>query len=121
MAEGSRQDERSTAASAGAAEATARQRMDVRLAPVGNSDQPVLTNYTSISPAPGMAFIDFSFLEPALLAALPRAAKQGVKLPQSLNGKLAVWVAIGYDGLAGLHQQVGRVLAGLRKARKKAN
>ncbi|MCC6212320.1 MAG: hypothetical protein IT513_14890, partial [Burkholderiales bacterium] len=93
-----------------------RARLGIRLAPVDNSDQPVLANYTSISPAPGMAFIDFGFLEPALLAALPRAAKQGVKLPQSLNGKLAVRVAMGYDAAADLHQQLGRVLAGLRAA-----
>jgi hypothetical protein len=90
--------------------------MGVRLAPVDNSDQPVLANYTAISPAPGMAFIDFGFLEPGLLAALPRAAKQGVKLPESVNGKLAVRVAMSYDGLAALNQQIGRVLAGLRAA-----
>lgn len=75
-------------------------RMGVRLAPVDNSDQPVLANYTSLNPAPSMVFIDFGFLEPAMLAALPRAAMQGVKLPQSLNGKLAVRVALGLDSVA---------------------
>lgn len=100
-----------------------RQRMGVRLAPVDNSDQPVLANYATVNVAPGMAFIDFGFLEPGLLAAIPRVAKQGGKLPQSLNGKLAVRVAMGYDALAGLHQQVGRVLVGLRaaSARQKDN
>ena len=94
----------------------ARQRMGVRLTPVDNSDQPVLANYATVNVAPGMAFIDFGFLEPGLLAAIPRVAKEGGKLPPSVNGKLAVRVAIGYDGLAGLHQQIGRVLAGLRAA-----
>ena len=70
--------------------------------------------------APGMAFIDFGFLEPAMLAALPRVAKQGGKLPESVNGKLAVRVAMGYDALAGLHQQLGRVLTGLRAASSEA-
>ena len=47
-----------------------------------------------------MAFIDFGFLEPGLLAAIPRVAKQGGKLPESVNGKLAVRVTMGYDGRA---------------------
>lgn len=93
-----------------------RQRMGVRLAPVDNSDQPVLANYVSVNLSPGMAFIDFGFIEPGLLAAIPRVAKEGGKLPQSVNGKLAVRVAMGHDGLAGLHQQIGRVLTALRSA-----
>jgi hypothetical protein len=47
--------------------------------------------------APGMVFIDFGFLEPAMLTALPRVAKEGGKLPESVNGKLAVRVAMSYD------------------------
>jgi hypothetical protein len=98
------------------AEAAARQRLAVRLAPVDNSDQPVLANYAVVNAAPSMAFIDFGFLEPGLLAAIPRVAKQGGKLPQSVNGKLAVRVAMGYDGLAGLQQQIVRILTGLHAA-----
>ena len=111
MANAPKKDDKPAAATAGAP-----QRMGVRLAPVNNSDQPVVANYAMVNIAPGMAFIDFGFLEPGLLAAIPRVAKQGGKLPQSVNGKLAVRVAMGYDGLAGLHQQLGRVLAGLRAA-----
>lgn len=99
-----------------AAPAAAPARMAVRLAPADGSDQPVLANYTVVNAAPGMAFVDFGFLEPGLLAAIPRVAKQGGKLPQSVNGKLAVRVALGYDAVAGLHQQLGRVLASLRAA-----
>ena len=90
--------------------------MGIRLVPVENSDQPVVANYCSINVAPGMAFIDFGFLEPGMLAALPRVARQGGKLPERLNGKLAVRVALGYDALAHLHQQLGRVLTGLSAA-----
>jgi hypothetical protein len=93
--------------------------MGIRLAPVHDSDQPVVANYTGINLAPGMAFIDFGFLEPAMLAALPRVAKEGGKLPERLNGKLAVRVAMGYDAMANLHQQLGRVLAGLSDAAEK--
>lgn len=120
MADAPKKDDKPAATTADTTAGT-RQRMVVRLAPVDNSDQPVLANYTVVNPAPDMAFIDFGFLEPAMLAALPRAAKQGVKLPQSLNGKLAVRVAMSYDTLAGLHQQLGSVLVGLRaSAQKKA-
>lgn len=90
--------------------------LGVRLVPANNSDQPVLSNYTTLSPAPGMVFIDFGFLEPAMLAAIPRVAKAGGKLPESLNGRLAVRVAMGVDGVAALHQQLGRLLAGAQAA-----
>lgn len=92
--------------------------LSIRLAPVGNSDQPVVANYSAVDLAPGMAFIDFGFLEPSVLAALPRMAKLGGKLPERLNGKLAVRVAMGYDGLANLQQQLARVLGDLAKAAK---
>ena len=90
--------------------------MGIRLAPVDDSDQPVVANYTALNVSPGMVFVDFGFLEPGMLAALPRVAKEGGKLPETLNGKLAVRVAMGYDATANLHQQLGRVLAGLRDA-----
>jgi len=102
-------------APAGAAPQATTARPGIRLTPVGNSDQPVVANYAVLNVAPGMAFIDFGFLEPGMLAALPRVAKAGGKLPERLNGKLAVRVALGYDALAGLHQQIGRVLTGLRQ------
>lgn len=106
------QDKEST--SAKPAEKAQNRQMGIRLAPVGNSDQPVVANYCSINIAPGMAFVDFGFLEPAMLAALPRVVRSGGKLPESLNGKLAVRVALGYDGLANLHQQLSHTLSELR-------
>ncbi|MGB5081680.1 MAG: hypothetical protein WBO23_13165 [Burkholderiales bacterium] len=94
--------------------------LGIRLAPVDNSDQPVVANYCSINVSPGMAFLDFGFLEPGMLAALPRVARSGGKLPERLNGKLAVRVALGYDVLANLHQQLGQVLKGLSEAARAA-
>lgn len=99
-----------------AAPAAARTSMGIRLVPVGDSDQPVVANYTALNPASGMVFIDFGFLEPAMLAALPRVAKEGGKLPESVNGRLAVRVAMGYDALTNLHQQTARLLQGMSKA-----
>ena len=91
--------------------------LNVRLVPADQSDQPVLANYTTLSVAPGMVFIDFGFLEPGLLAALPRVVKSGGKLPENINGRLAVRVAVGFDVVQNLHQQIGRVLSGLRQQR----
>jgi hypothetical protein len=106
---------------AGAAESPSgasanRTSLGIRLMPVDNSDQPVMTNYVQVNVAPGMAFIDFGFIEPGMLSALPRMAKQGGKLPESINGKLAVRVAMGYEALASLHQQLGRLMSGLGAA-----
>jgi hypothetical protein len=109
-----RKDDAGTAATAAAG--GGRRSMGIRLAPVDNSDQPVVANYSNIEVAPGIAFIDFGFIEPGMLSALPRVARQGGKLPEAIRGKLAVRVAMGYDGLANLHQQLGRVLAGLSTA-----
>ncbi len=95
-------------------------RMGVRLAPVGNSDQPLLVNFTTLNVAPGMAFIDCGFIEPGMLSALPRMAQAGGKLPEQLNGKLVVRVAMGYDALAGLHQQLGQMLSSLNQAARAA-
>ena len=89
--------------------------LGVRLVPTADSDQPRVANYTALTLAPGMAFVDFGFFEPAMLAALPRVAQQGGKLPESINGRLATRVAMSYDTLANLHQQLGNALQGLKK------
>ena len=116
MAE-AKKDVQEKEAGAKPAEKAQNRQMGIRLEPVENSDQPVLANYCTINVAPGMAFIDFGFCEPARLAALTRVARYGGKLPENLNGKLAVRVALGFDTLANLHQQLGQVLKGLSEAR----
>lgn len=107
-------------AAAGAGTEKGTKSLGIRLVPVADSDQPVLANYTNLNVAPGMVFIDFGFLEPAMLAALPRVAKAGGKLPESVNGKLAVRVAMGFDAVSMLHQQLDRLIASARAAKEKA-
>ena len=119
-AKGKKEDDKPATATPDMAKTAERTRMGIRLMPVDNSDQPVVANYTNLNIAPGMVFIDFGFIEPGLMTALPRVARSGGKLPESVNGRLAVRVAMGYDGLANLHQQMGRLLAGLREASAKA-
>ena len=95
--------------------------LGLKLVPVDESDQPVFSNLTSVSVAPGMAFIDFGFIEPNLLSALPRMARLGGKMPERINGKLAVRVALGFDSLTALHQQLSQVLKGLGDAARAAS
>ena len=112
-----RDGEKDKAAEPAAAAAQKSVGLGIRLVPVGNSDQPILANYTTLNVAPGMVFIDFGFLEPAMLSALPRVARQGGKLPESINGKLAVRVAMGFDALQGLKQQIDRLAQAAAGAR----
>ena len=90
--------------------------LNVRLNPNGNSDQPVFSNFTHVNVAPGTVFVDFGFLEPGVLAALPQMVRDGSKLPESINGRLSVRVAMGLDAMANLHQQLTRVITGLNAA-----
>jgi hypothetical protein len=39
--------------------------LNVRLAPVNNSDQPVFANYSTVGVAQATAYLDFGFIEPA--------------------------------------------------------
>jgi len=91
--------------------------LGINLVPAQQSDQPVLANFSLVNVAPGMAFIDFGFIEPRLLTALPNMALAGGKMPERIDGRLAVRVAIGFDAVQSLHQQLGRILIGLEAAR----
>ncbi len=85
--------------------------LGVRLTPVDDSDLPVVSNYTAINVSPGMAFLDFGFIEPGMLAALPRMLQQGNKLPENINCKLTVRVAMGIEALSNLQQQLTQVMS----------
>ncbi len=112
----SRKDNDQAAAAPAAGASAKRASLGIRLVPVDNSDQPVMANYVQVNFAAGIAFVDFGFLEPGMLNALPRVAKAGGKLPESIDGKLAVRVAMGYEAIASLHQQTARLLQGIGAA-----
>lgn len=90
--------------------------LNIQLVPRDHADRPILSNYTTLSVAPGMVYLDFGFLDPHVLTALSRAARTGKAAPPTLDGTLAARVAVGYDVLQNLHQQLGQVLQGLRGA-----
>jgi hypothetical protein len=80
--------------------------LGVRLVPVDNSDQPLFANYTTVNATPGIAFIDFAFLEPSVLLALPHVEK----VPESINGRLVARVALAPDALQNLARQLNALL-----------
>jgi hypothetical protein len=91
---------------------------NVRLKPSESSAHPRATNYTNVGVAHGIAYLDFGFIEPTLLAAVAKTAKDGQAAPKGLDGALVTRVAMSIDVLARLHQQIQQVLVGLREARQ---
>jgi hypothetical protein len=92
--------------------------LNIRLKPSESSAHPRATNYTNVGVAQGIAYVDFGFIEPALLAAIAKTAKEGQAAPKGLEGALVTRVAMGVEVLARLHQQIQQVLVGLREARQ---
>ena len=92
--------------------------LNVRLKPSESSAQPRATNYTNVGVAQGIAYLDFGFIEPALLAAIAKTAKDGQAAPKGLEGTFVTRVAMSVDVLARLHQQIQQVLVSLHDARQ---
>jgi len=90
--------------------------LKVRLKSSDSSAHPRAANYTNVGVAQGIAYLDFGFIEPALLGAIAKTAKDGQAAPKGLEGHLVTRVAMGLDVLARLHQQIQQVLVGLRDA-----
>ena len=88
--------------------------LNVRLKPTESSAHPLATNYTNVGVAQGIAYLDFGFIEPTVLAAIAKTAKDGQAAPKGLDGTLVTRVAMGVDVLARLHQQIQQVLNSMR-------
>lgn len=92
--------------------------LNVRLKPSDSSAHPRAANYTNVGMAQGIAYLDFGFIEPALLAAIAKTAKDGQAAPKGLEGHLVTRVAMDVSTLVRLHQQIQQVLVGLQAAQK---
>jgi len=92
--------------------------LNVRLKPSESSARPLATNYTNVGVAQGIAYVDFGFIEPALLGAIAKTAKAGQAAPKDLEGHLVTRVAMGVDVLVRLRQQIQQVLVSMRDARQ---
>jgi hypothetical protein len=91
---------------------------NVRLKPVDYSNLRHLANYSHVGLAQGIAYLDFGFIEPALLGAIAQTAKEGQPVPKAIDGQLVSRVAMGVDVLVQLHQQIQQVLARMQDARQ---
>ena len=56
--------------------------LNVRLKLSESSAHPRATNYTTVGVAQGIAYLDFGFIEPSLLAAIAKRAKEGQARPK---------------------------------------
>ncbi|MBH0182964.1 MAG: hypothetical protein HP490_15155 [Nitrospira sp.] len=93
--------------------------LNVRLKPSESSAHPRAVNYTNVGVAQGTAYLDFGFIEPALLAAIAKTAKDGQAAPKGLEGHFVARVAMDVGTLARLHQQIQQVLMGVRDVRQR--
>ena len=92
--------------------------LNVRLKPSELSAHPRATNYTNVGVAQRIAYVDFGFIEPTLLVAIAKTAKDSLAAPKRLEGALVIRLAMGVDVPARLHQQIQQILVSLRDARQ---
>jgi hypothetical protein len=92
--------------------------LNVRLKAGESSAHPRAANYTNVGVAQGIAYVDFGFIEPALLGAIANTVKNGQGAPKGIEGQLVTRVAMGVDVLARLHRQIQQVLVSMRDARQ---
>jgi hypothetical protein len=92
--------------------------LKVQLNPSDSSAHPRMTNYTTVGMAHGMAYLDCGFIEPALLAAIAKTAKDGQAAPKRLGGHLVARIAMDVNALAHLQRQIQQVLISVRSAQK---
>jgi hypothetical protein len=113
------EQDKATEAAVGTRSGAKQPAIGVRLIPTGDSDLPILSNYTRVQMSSAGVFVDFGFLEPSGLDMLARTARAGGKMPEAVQGRLAARFALTPDALLALHQQLAQVIAGLRAPRKK--
>ena len=92
--------------------------LNVRLIPSESCAHPRASNYTNVGVAQGITYLDFGFIEPGLLAAVAKTAKEGQAAPKGLEGHLVTRVAMDVSALVRMQQQIQQVLVGLRDARQ---
>ena len=84
--------------------------VNVRLKHSESSALPRAANYTNVAMAQGMAYLEFGFIEPALLAAIAKTTNNGQAAPKGVDGHLVTRVAMDIGTLARLQQQIQQAL-----------
>jgi hypothetical protein len=91
---------------------------NVILKPSDSSAHPLAANHTNVALVQGIACVDFGFIEPALLAAIAKTAREKQAAPHTVEGHLVTRVAMDVGVLARLHQQIEQVLGSLGGVQK---
>ena len=86
--------------------------LNVRVKPSESSAHPGATNHTNVGMARGIAYVDFDFIEPTLLAVIAKSAKEGQAGPKGWDCALVARLLMGVDVLARLYQQIQQVSVG---------
>jgi hypothetical protein len=89
--------------------------LNVRLKSAEHTELPVVSNYTDVHVAQGIAYVNFGFLEPGMLTEVGKHARNGEAVPKHIEGSLTTRVAIPLDSLLRLQQQLTQVLANLQQ------
>jgi hypothetical protein len=89
--------------------------LNVRLKSAEHVNLPIVSNYTDVHVAQGIAYVNFGFLEPAMLTEVGKHARKGEAVPKHIEGSLTTRVAIPLDSLLRLQQQLTQVLANLQQ------
>ncbi len=90
--------------------------LNVRLKPNAEAKQPVLANYSTVGVAQGIAYVDFGFIEPPVIAAAVRQVQKSGSAPKNLEGEMATRVALPIEAVVRLQQQLTQVLRSLQQA-----
>ena len=89
--------------------------LNVRLKPNAEAKQPVLANYSTVGVAQGIAYVDFGFIEPPVIAAAVRQVQESGTVPKNLEGEMATRVALPIEAVFRLQQQLTQVLRSLQQ------
>lgn len=89
--------------------------VNVRLRAVEQSDQPIAANFATVAVAQGIAYLDFGFIEPALLAKVMVDVQNGKAVPEQVEGKLVARVSLGLDVLARLQHKMHQVFLSMQQ------
>lgn len=84
--------------------------VDIQLESVDDTDLPVFSNFCRVIKESDTVYLDFGFLDPDSLNALPNHIQSRENIAVTLTGQLAVRVVVGFETLVALHQQIGGVI-----------
>ncbi len=88
----------------------------LRLRASDNSGRAIVSNISSVHLSSGMAFIDFGFVEHAVLSEAARVARAGGDgKPQMADGRLECRIAMGLGDVAQLARQLQQMLANAKR------